>query len=175
MIDSSADSNAVLYKIRRNQKFVFTSPGENRSYFVTYVKKVGPERPWYVVVDFADPAIGRRTVDRRFLDFIVEVSLPKWNDMTEDQRTALVDHLLERCAGEEDEETGEYLWSLRDPDVQEFSTILKRHGIWHEGLTSFVQVAHGLDIASIVEEETGEDVTQSEGESVELDLNEDES
>jgi hypothetical protein len=108
------------------------------------------------------------------LDFIVEVALPKWNDLSEDQRTALVDHLLERCHGEEDEETGAYKWSLREPDVQEFSTILKRHGIWNESLTSFVQVAQGLDIASIIQEETGASVeTGEETESVELNLNED--
>jgi len=108
------------------------------------------------------------------LDFIVEVPLPKWNDFSEDQRTALVDHLLEHCSGEEDESTGEYKWSRREPDVQEFSTILQRHGIWHDGLTSFVQVAQGLDIAAIVEEETGESVAEKQVESVELDLNEDE-
>lgn len=169
------------------------SPAESvqsiaQSLLPTYHPELGTARISYLFIDRVPKKGGRELCGKAVkvsgrweslteLDFIVEVSLPKWNDMTEDQRTALVDHLLERCAGEEDEETGEYLWSLRDPDVQEFSTILKRHGVWHPGLMGFVQVAHDLDIASIVEEETGENVSaaQSEGESVELDLNEDES
>lgn len=89
------------------------------------------------------------------LDFCVEVSLPKWNELNDDQRTALVDHLLERCSGEEQED-GSLKWILREPDVQEFSTILQRHGVWNESLTSFVQVAQQLDIASLVQEVTGE-------------------
>jgi len=105
------------------------------------------------------------------LDFCIEVSLPKWQDLTDDQKTALIDHLLERCSGEEDEEDGSYKWSLREPDVQEFSTILQRHGIWNESLTGFVQVAQSLNIADIVREETGEDVEDAEN--VEIDLNED--
>jgi Putative phage metallopeptidase len=167
------------------------SPAESvqaiaQSLLPTYHPELGTARISYLFIDRVPKKGGRELYGKAVkvsgrweslteLDFIVEVSLPKWNDLTEDQRTALVDHLLERCSGEEDEETGEYLWSLRDPDVQEFSTILKRHGIWHEGLTSFVQVAHGLDIASIVEEETGEDVAAVQGESVELDLNEEDS
>lgn len=167
------------------------SPAESvqaiaQSLLPTYHPELGTARITYLFIDRVPKKGGRELYGKAVkvsgrweslteLDFIVEVALPKWNDLTEDQRTALVDHLLERCAGEEDEETGEYIWSLRDPDVQEFSTILKRHGIWHEGLASFVEVAQGLDIASIVEEETGENVAQAEAESVELDLNEDDS
>lgn len=91
-------------------------------------------------------------------DYIVEVALDKWNDLTETQRAALVDHLLERCWGEEDEQTGEMKWKLRDPDVQEFATILRRHGIWQENLRNFVEVAHGINIDDIIEEESDVDM-----------------
>jgi hypothetical protein len=87
-------------------------------------------------------------------DFIVEVALDKWNELSEPQRTALTDHLLERCFGEEDEKTSEMKWTLREPDVQEFSTILERHGAWHDSLVGFITVAQSLNIDEIAEEES---------------------
>jgi hypothetical protein len=154
-----------------------------QSLLATYHPELATARINYMFIDRVPKKGGRELYGKAVkvsgrwetlteLDFIIEVALPKWNDLTEDQRTALVDHLLERCHGEEDEETGEFKWSLREPDVQEFSTILKRHGIWNESLTSFVQVAQGLDIASIVEEETGTTVETVEEEDAELNLNE---
>lgn len=80
--------------------------------------------------------------DQFRFDFLIEVALDTWNEMNSDQRSALVDHLLERCFGEEDEDNGGAMkWSLREPDVHEFSTILRRHGIWNDSLNGFVQVA----------------------------------
>lgn len=86
------------------------------------------------------------------LDFLVEVALDQFNDLTEKQREALVDHLLQRCHGEEDEKTGEMKWSIRDPDVQEFSEILDRHGAWNEDLRGFVTIAHAIDVDALVDD-----------------------
>lgn len=93
-------------------------------------------------------------------DFRMEVPLDKWNDLDETQRNALIDHLLERCYGEEEEDTGDMKWKLRDPDVQEFSGILRRHGAWHDGLKTFVEVAHGVQLDDIITEETGIDAEE---------------
>jgi len=91
--------------------------------------------------------------------FIIEVGLDSWNELDADQRTALVDHLLERCCGQEDEKSGEMKWSTREPDVSEFATILERYGAWHPGLEGFVNVAKAIQIEEIIEEETSaEDV-----------------
>lgn len=84
------------------------------------------------------------------LDFLIEVALDQWNDLGENQRTALVDHLLERCSGEEDEKSGEMKWAVREPDVQEFSAILKRHGAWNEDLNGFVSIAQEVKIDALV-------------------------
>jgi hypothetical protein len=148
----------------------------------TYHPELATARITYLFIDRVPKKGGRELLGKAVkvsgrweelteLDFIIEVSLPKWQDLTDDQKTALVDHLLERCSGEEDEDDGTYKWSLREPDVQEFSTILQRHGIWNESLTGFVQVAQSLNIAEIVREETGETVDATEA--VEVDLNED--
>ena len=91
-------------------------------------------------------------------DFLMEIAADQWNDMDENQRTALVDHLLERCVGEEDERNGEMKWGIREPDVQEFTTILERHGAWHEGLHGLVSVARRIEL-ELVEEGADEEQT----------------
>jgi len=88
-------------------------------------------------------------VDR---DFLITIPADKWGELQEAQKTALVDSLLERCGGEEDEKSGEMKWVIREPDVQEFSCILERHGAWHADLERFVVVAKEVDISHIIEE-----------------------
>lgn len=91
------------------------------------------------------------------LDFIVEIALDQWNPMPDQGRRALLDHLLERMTGEEDpEDAGAPMkWKTREPDVHEFSTILKRHGAWNDDLQTFVGVAqHGVDINAMVDSVT---------------------
>lgn len=90
------------------------------------------------------------------IDFILEVALDKWNELELHQRTALVDHLLERCTGAENEKTGEMKWTLREPDVQEFSSILDRHGAWHTQLAGFVNVAKKVNVDLLEDEEEEE-------------------
>jgi len=87
------------------------------------------------------------------LDFLILVALSKWNGFDENQRIALVDHLLEHCVGEEDEEDGSMIWKVREPEVQEFVTILQRYGVWHTGLSTFVEVAKEIRLDEIIEEE----------------------
>jgi hypothetical protein len=86
-------------------------------------------------------------------DFVLEIALDKWNDLTENQRTALIDHLLECCTGEEDEDTGDMAWKIREPTIQEFSSVLHRQGAWNEGLQEFVAMAKGINIDEIVDQE----------------------
>jgi hypothetical protein len=80
-------------------------------------------------------------------DFLMEIPLDVWNEMDAAKRTALVDHLLERCTGEEDEQTSSMKWKTREPDVHEFSSILRRHGAWTEDLSNFASVAATLDLS----------------------------
>lgn len=89
-------------------------------------------------------------------DFIIEVAQDKWQELDHLQHTALVDHLLERCTSEEDEQSGDITWKVREPEVQEFASILGRYGAWHTGLHNFVSVAQATGLESIAEEETEE-------------------
>jgi len=103
------------------------------------------------------------------VDFIMEIPLDTWNELDSRKRTALVDHLLERCQGEEDEQTAEMKWSVREPDVHEFGTILSRYGAWNNDLTGFVTVAKSVNLDFLEEdEEESEGEEGSEGE-VEVD------
>lgn len=72
--------------------------------------------------------------DGQEADFIVMVALDVWNDLAPNQRTALVDHLLTQCGGEEDPKTGEMKFRKRAPQVQEFPEVAERHGRWNTGL-----------------------------------------
>lgn len=85
-------------------------------------------------------------------DFYVLVALDEWNTMDDRKRTALVDHLLEACTGEEDEQSGAMKWKMRKPDVHEFTSILNRHGAWTDELSGMVEVAQRLNIEARAQE-----------------------
>ncbi len=85
-------------------------------------------------------------------DFRLEIALDMWNMSSENQRNARVDHLLECCTGEEDEKTGDMKWKMRSADIQEFTSILRRHGAWNDDLSGMVEVAQRLNIEARVQE-----------------------
>ena len=87
-------------------------------------------------------------------DFIVMISGDLWGESAAHERTAILDHLLERCTGEENEKDGSMVWKIREPDVQEFSSILDRHGAWNTTLAGFISVAKKVDLSGF--EDTGE-------------------
>lgn len=134
-----------------------------------YHPELATARVKYVFVDKASTKSGKPVYGKvrkvsgvmEFLiesDFMVEVALDQWNEMSEQMRTALVDHLLERLTGEEDDKSGEMKWAMREPDVQEFAAILRRHGAWNDDLTAFASVAKQINIDEIAED-VAEEVT----------------
>lgn len=133
----------------------------------TYHAELATAEIRYVFVDKASMKSGRPILGKsrkisgamEFLldaNFMIEVALDQWNDLSERQRTALIDHLLECCTGEEDEEDAgaEMKWKIREPDVHEFRTILQRHGAWNEDLSGFVSVARRVNVDSMIEAAT---------------------
>jgi hypothetical protein len=127
----------------------------------SYHPELATARVKYIYVDTASKESGRPVLGKvrkisgvlQFLlevDFLIEVALDEFNELGVEQRTALIDHLLERCYGEEDEKSGEMSWKIRKPDVQEFSSILQRHGAWNEELNGFVSIAKDVKIEDLV-------------------------
>lgn len=92
-------------------------------------------------------------------DFVIEMPLKYWNDMTLEQRTAALDHLLEQCTSQENENDGSLKWIKREPEVKEFGTILQRHGAWREDLVGFCGIAAELRMS---DSDDMVDLTQSE-------------
>jgi hypothetical protein len=83
-------------------------------------------------------------------DFLITVGLDVWNNLPDTQRLALVDHLLERCTGvEDDEDGGTMKWTTREPDVHEFASILQRHGTWNDDLSNFMSVANAVNVDDV--------------------------
>lgn len=71
--------------------------------------------------------------------FIIEIAQDIWNILDTAQRDALVDHELAHCRIEYTDKGAEL--ALANHDVEEFEAILKRHGFWRPGLTTFGKVA----------------------------------
>ncbi len=153
---------------------VYADAESVEKYAKTLIPQSHPElataRIRYIFVDKASQKNGRPVLGKprkitgalEFLleqDFLIEIALDQWNEATEAQRMALVDHLLEQCTGEENEEDGAMKWTMREPDVKEFSAILRRHGAWNNDLTVFATVAKQINIEEIAEQATQE-ITQ---------------
>ncbi len=100
------------------------------------VSKVSPLYRYLTAAALAEQQYNGTTIkeDRPEADFIMEVALDVWNEMSPQQRTALVDHLLARCVGVEDEKTGSMKYSIRSPQVQEFAEVAERNGAWNDDL-----------------------------------------
>ena len=62
--------------------------------------------------------------------FILEIAGDEWQTLSNDQRIALIDHLLCACKVEEDEKTQEMKLSIAAPEVSFFWKELERHGDW---------------------------------------------
>jgi len=66
-------------------------------------------------------------------DFTIQFNHKLWLRLTPEQRLACVDHALSAC--ERDPDTGAY--SVRLPDVAEFSGVVQRWGLWTPPLRGF--------------------------------------
>lgn len=86
--------------------------------------------------------------------FVITISKEIWNVLPDDKRLALVDHELchawaEVKQKEEDEENQEEQIESENPvkisikphDLEEFSCIVRRHGLWREDIQDFVEAA----------------------------------
>lgn len=61
--------------------------------------------------------------------FVIEISYDTWRDLDDNQRIALVDHELSHCAFDVDDE-GAPVLSMRHHDVEEFTGVITRNGLW---------------------------------------------
>ncbi len=88
-----------------------------------------------IVLGKASKADGKLSFFAGF-DFVVEINWQEWLRLTDHQKLALIDHELSHC-GREDDGRGGADWVLISHDVEEFSGIVRRWGLWHEDLQGF--------------------------------------
>lgn len=81
--------------------------------------------------------------------FVLEIARDIWSRLTETQQKALVDHELSHC--ERDSESGNLM--IVNHDVEEFTHILRRHGLWKVDVEMFAKAsAEQLSFMAIVEQ-----------------------
>ena len=89
--------------------------------------------------------------------FLVTIAKDMWLFADDDRKRALVDHELEHCYVEIDED-GDTNVSIRGHDIEEFASIIGRHGFWSPDLEVFVTSlpAEQLQIAVDLRETAGQ-------------------
>jgi hypothetical protein len=89
--------------------------------------------------------------------FLVTIAKDIWDYLDPDHKRALVDHELEHCYVEIDED-GDAKLSIRGHDIEEFASIIGRHGFWSNDLEVFVTSlpAEQLQIAIELRETAGQ-------------------
>lgn len=71
--------------------------------------------------------------------FVIEIAQNTWRAMTDDQKTALVDHELSHCLTEiPDGPDDDVKLVLAGHDLEEFAAVVRRHGLWRPDLETFM-------------------------------------
>lgn len=78
------------------------------------------------------------SIDEPF--FVIEIAGDLWRVMDAKEREALVDHELSHCRTKLNKDLELQLF-VAPHDVEEFSSVLARHGLWRPNLRSFLKAA----------------------------------
>ncbi len=73
--------------------------------------------------------------------FLITLWWQGWQNLTPDQKIALIDHELCHAYAYEDGETGEVKLKILPHDIEEFNSIVSRHGCWLDDLQMFIFAA----------------------------------
>lgn len=76
--------------------------------------------------------------------FVMTITGPVWEELTDAQKEALVDHEL--ChGGVGHDKKGDVKLGIIPHDLEEFTSIVKRHGLWREDVKRFAESAKDKD------------------------------
>jgi predicted metallopeptidase len=70
--------------------------------------------------------------------FVIEISKEIWDAIPAQSKIALIDHELSHCGYDDEKDAIATL----SHDVEEFSGVVKRHGLWQSHLKQFVELAN---------------------------------
>lgn len=77
-------------------------------------------------------------------DFVITISYPTWQKLSDTAHLALLDHELSHCFLDDDDETGETKYSILSHDTEMFNSEVERWGLWR---TELVKTAASMEIA----------------------------
>ncbi len=107
-----------------------------------------------------DAATGEFTAPEHY--FVISIAEPEWKKLSDPQRIALIDHELHH-AGVTETDAGDRKLKILPHDIEEFSAVVRRHGLWKGDIEEFVRSAQlgpqlALDVVDggRVDETTGE-------------------
>lgn len=79
--------------------------------------------------------------------FVIEIAHKPWEALTEAQRVALVDHELCHLDVEiPDTDDQDRKLAMRGHDLEEFTEVVERHGLWRPQIETFVNTAKHLQL-----------------------------
>lgn len=102
------------------------------------IKYLGREGAWSVGGKIRWGSAEKCSAKHRHLtgyDFIIVVNIDVWEELDEKQQLALVDHELSHCGIGDN---GLCIWSH---DVEDFASVVRRHGLWQEGVRKYAEAA----------------------------------
>ena len=75
--------------------------------------------------------------------FVIVISAPIWDVLPDDKRRSLIDHELSHAGAEynDDDENPAVKLFIKPHDMEEFTSIVKRYGMWREGLEEFIKAS----------------------------------
>jgi len=98
-----------------------------------------------IASDEANALIGLTSKKSSGYQFVIYLDASAWEKFVPDQREALMDHLLCHAVAEleEQSERGNAGWKfkLRKHDIEEFTEVVQRHGLYVKDLQDFVEIA----------------------------------
>lgn len=119
-----------LVEVRIEYVFIDKIPNKGNKQVWGTMRKIGA-LPAYLAAPAEDQADGY-TSDF----FCMTITLPVWEQLSQEDKVALVDHEL--ChAGVEEDEDGVKKLKIIPHDLEEFNAIVERHGLWRKDVELF--------------------------------------
>lgn len=104
--------------------------------------------------------IVRHVNDDVGVKFVMEIAGDEWNIYDDNQREALMDHLLCMIHIEYDEKTGEIKYGIKKPEIQMFKAEIRRRGVWMDVSEENDGFSDVVTVVNKISEEPDEDSTE---------------
>ena len=82
-------------------------------------------------------------------DFIIEISQEVWDELTEEDQYRLLHHELCHIGSDYDEKTGEYTYSIRKHDIEDFKAVVSKYGVeWDNTIKAQIYSLYDVDLST---------------------------